>query len=190
EPDSDIAAGPGQDLRRDSDQFAAQIDERPARIALVDGGVGLQKVLEAPLVAPGRLTAFRANDAHRHGLADSERVADGENQVADFDPVGVAERHGRQARRANLDDCNVAGRVRAYDLGSEFTIVVEFHFDLIGIIDDVIISQDVSVRADDHAHPTPLGNKRPWPWGWGRRRRRGDPSSTRPWACEETPDRS
>src|SRR6185503_863099 len=46
EPYADRAAGLREDRGIDADQVAARVDQRAARIALVDRGVGLDEVLE------------------------------------------------------------------------------------------------------------------------------------------------
>ena len=96
EADPDVAARGREDLRVDADQLAARVDERAAGVALVDGRVGLEEVLEAA-VADARRASLGADDAHGDGLADAERVADGERDVADAHAVGVAERQGLAA---------------------------------------------------------------------------------------------
>ena len=40
----------GADGRGDADDFAAQVDERPARVSRVDGRVGLNEVLDTQVV--------------------------------------------------------------------------------------------------------------------------------------------
>src|SRR3712207_7731665 len=50
-----------------------------ARVAAVDGGVGLDEVLEAPVREAGRAPLGR-DDAGGHRLADAERVADGRSE--------------------------------------------------------------------------------------------------------------
>ena len=59
-----------------------EVDQRAAGIAGIDGGVGLDEEL---VVGDADLRArHRRHDAVGHGLADAERIADGEHQVADL----------------------------------------------------------------------------------------------------------
>src|SRR5437016_3824477 len=75
EADSDIgAAGARQNLRIDPDQFTHGIHERATRVALIDRRVGLQKVFKVATPYAGSGPAFRADDAHRHGLAHAEGI--------------------------------------------------------------------------------------------------------------------
>ena len=73
------------------------VDQRAAGIARIDGGVGLDEVLIL-----GRTAGHareRRDDAAGHRLADAERIADGEHQVADLDRVGIGEGDASAGRR-------------------------------------------------------------------------------------------
>ena len=66
-----------------------RFDERAAGVSRIDRGVGLDEVLEAfhRQAAP----AQRRDDARGGGLAQAERVADRDHEVADLERVGIAE---------------------------------------------------------------------------------------------------
>ena len=100
EADADAAARGAQDLRVDADELSAQIDERAARVTAVDRRVGLQEVFER--IAATRLTALPADDAHRHRLANTERIAHGQDDVADASLVRIAESGARAGRSRRL----------------------------------------------------------------------------------------
>src|SRR3954469_13034621 len=68
----------------DPDQLAASVDERAARVARVDGGVGLDEVFvlrEADIVAAGG-----GHDAERDALAQLVRVADRQHPLGNLQP--------------------------------------------------------------------------------------------------------
>ena len=89
EADAVRAAGAREDRGVDADEPAGQIDQRAAGIAGIDGGVGLDEEL---VVGDADLGARqRRDDAVGDGLADAERIADGEHEVADLERVGIAE---------------------------------------------------------------------------------------------------
>ncbi len=76
-PDSLVSAVVRQDRRVNADEFAARVDEGAAGIARINGGVGLDEVFivfDPKIVAP-----LRADDAHRHSLAQAERASHREN---------------------------------------------------------------------------------------------------------------
>ena len=87
------------DRRVDADHLAAQIEERPAAVAGVDARVGLDEVVVRP-GADG--PALGADDAHRHRVAEAERVADRHDVLADAQRLARAERRDRQVVRGVL----------------------------------------------------------------------------------------
>ena len=90
--EADVAR-PRADGRVDADHFAARVDERAAAVAEVDGGVGLDVVVEA-LVE--QLPPDVAHDAHGHRVLVGQRVADGAHPLADAQRVGIAQRAPRE----------------------------------------------------------------------------------------------
>ena len=82
----------------DADEPAVEVDQRAARIARIDRGVGLDEEL---IIADADLGArHRRDDAVRHGLADAERIADRQHQVADLQIVGIGEVQRREISRS------------------------------------------------------------------------------------------
>ena len=113
-PDADVAASRRKDLRINPDQLSAGVDQSAAGIALVNGRVGLQKVLKAAIASAGR-AALGADDAGGDRFADSERVADRETNVAHPHLVGIGKPQHRQAIGVelaldlrNIDDIGLA----------------------------------------------------------------------------------
>jgi len=109
----------------------------------------------APPELPGLMAASGEgrDDAAGHRLADAERVADSERQVADLDLIGIGEGNGRQ-RAGIADDAQhrqIGALVLEHDVGGELALVGERHLDLIGLGDDVEIGHDQTIGADDDA---------------------------------------
>ena len=103
----------------------AEIDQRAAGIARIDGGIGLDEEL---IVGDADLRArHRRDDAVRHGLADAERIADREHDVADLHVVGIAELDARESARCHPDAQHgeIGARVLEHDLGFELALVGE-----------------------------------------------------------------
>src|SRR6185437_12963921 len=91
EADADRAARRRDDRRVDADHVAVHVEQRPARIAAIDRGIGLNEIV----VGAGIDVAVpRRNDAYRHRTAEAERVANRHHPVADAHLVGIAEIHG------------------------------------------------------------------------------------------------
>src|SRR5699024_8291573 len=120
EANADIATGARQDGGVDADQFAVQIDQRAARVAGVDGGVGLNEVFEA---IPEAVATEAADDAGGDGLGQAERVADGNDEVADPQLVRVGYRQFGQVVGVDLYHRHVGRRRAADQLGLEFAVV-------------------------------------------------------------------
>ena len=91
EADSDIAAARGDDGGVHADELALEVHKRAARIAAVDGGISLDEVLEVLDIEAGASEC--AHNAVSDSLAEAERVADGKDEVADADLVGVSKRN-------------------------------------------------------------------------------------------------
>ena len=155
EPDADVRVDRRQHLGVDADHFALRVHQGAARVAVVDRRVGLQEILVVAIAvarhARAGRTALLADDAHRHRLADAERVADGEHDVADLRVVGVAERRGLEVGRGDFHEREVARLVGADDFRVERASVVQIDVNLVRAVHDVVVGQDVAVARDDHA---------------------------------------
>ena len=77
------ALGAQDDGRVDADDAAARVDERPARVARVEGDVALDDALHRAAVAGAHGATQGADDARRHRRAEAERIADGDDQLPD-----------------------------------------------------------------------------------------------------------
>ena len=74
-----------------------------------------------------------------HGLADAERIADRQHDVADARLVHAAERDGRQVGHVDLEHGEVGFLVDADDLGARSAAVGERDFDLVCPVDDMLV---------------------------------------------------
>ncbi len=105
---------------------------------------------ETPICDAGQ----RRNDAAGGRLADAERVADRQHQVADLQRVGIADRYrGERLRRLDLEHREVDRLVLEQQLGLEFAAVGRRHLHLVGIADDVEVGHHDARRVDQHARP-------------------------------------
>ncbi len=98
-----------------------------------------------------------AHDALRDGLRETDRIADGEHDVTDAQPVRVAERHhGEVALEVELQDGEIGFRIPSDDLRLGDPTVGELGADQVGRCDHVVIRDDVSGGVDDHARAQAL----------------------------------
>jgi hypothetical protein len=147
--DALIAAAARGNHRVDADHLAVVIQQRAARVAGVDGGIGLDEALELL----GDVAAERADDARRDRGLQAERRADGNRPVAHLHAVRVGDPDRRQrVAGVDFDDRDVGFGVRADQLGFVFCrIVGQFDFDVIGVLHHMQIREDVAVAVYDEA---------------------------------------
>src|SRR5207237_2525661 len=84
----------------DADDFAGDVEQRTARVAEVDRGVGLDEVLERARLGAeaAERTSLRRDDADGETVLELERVADRDRPVTFANALGIAERNVRQLR--------------------------------------------------------------------------------------------
>ena len=145
------AARAREDRSIDPDEAPVDVDERAARVARIDRGIGLDeelKVGNADARARGR-----RNDALRHGLADAERIAHGKHEIADLDLVGVGNLDRGKAFLRPLDAQHreIRARISQNDFGFEFAPVAERDADFVRALNDVMVGDDEAGFVHDHA---------------------------------------
>jgi len=150
------AVGVGGDEGGDADDLAARVEERAAGVAGVDGGVGLDGVFD--LVAGGHGDGADSGDnAAGHGPAEAEGVADGIDALADDEVGGVGEDGGLEVGNiVDLEEGEVVVAVDVDDGGFVLAAVGEGDLDGLGVVDDVIVGEDVALLVEDEAASLPL----------------------------------
>src|SRR4029077_19091733 len=95
----------------------------------------------------------RGYDAMSDGLADAERIAEREHDVADLQLVGIAELDRREALPAVFDAQyrQVGARVLQHDLGLELALVGERDLHLARTLDHVFFGLNQAAGIDDPA---------------------------------------
>ena len=77
--DAHVAAGARINGCIDADQIAANIHQRPTRVARVDSGISLDEVFEG--VDAEFAASQGADNAAGNGLPDAKRISDGEHRI-------------------------------------------------------------------------------------------------------------
>jgi len=98
-----------------AEQIAVGVHQCATGIARIDGGIGLDEVLEG--VDAEMIAAQRRDDAHGHGLADAERIADCQHHITDRCLINLRQRDGRQIRQVDLDHGEIGFRIGAHHFG-------------------------------------------------------------------------
>ena len=81
----------------DADDRARRIDQRPARVAGIDRGVGLDDILDHLAAVARQGAVKRADDASGDGALQAHRAANGDDELPHLELIGVA-----QPRRAQM----------------------------------------------------------------------------------------
>ena len=165
EAQADVAGHAALDVEAggvDAHQLAAQVDQRAARVAGVDGGIGLDEVLVAH--AGHVAAAHRRDDARGHGLAEAERIAKRHHEVADLERAAVGQRHRREVLGGDAHERDVGFRVGADELGVQGAAIVEGdrhrrRFGALGDLDHVVVGEHQPPgRVHDHARAERFGD--------------------------------
>src|SRR5215472_13816317 len=155
ETDALVAGRLGVDRGIDADDFAVHVEQRAAGVAGVDGGVGLDEVLELAAGAGLDGAVLGGDDSGGDGLREGEGAADGFDVVAHLRHVAVAQLDGGQGGiGVDLDDGEVGGLVDADDARRAAEVLGvgvggELDVDLVGLVDDVVVGDDVALGVDD-----------------------------------------
>ena len=75
----------------DGDDLAIGVEQRPAGVAGVDGGVGLDEVGEVGFAVGLHVAANGGHDAGADAVAIAHGVADGDDGLADHEVAAIAE---------------------------------------------------------------------------------------------------
>src|SRR5262249_44095172 len=98
-----------------------------------------------------------ADDAHGRRAFEAERVAHGNDEVADLEVVGVAERHERQVGGVDPQQRHVGADIAPDQVGVEYAAVGERDHDGGGVGYDVVVGDDQAAGGiDDHARAAGL----------------------------------
>ena len=133
----------------DAQQIALHIHQGAARIARVDGCVGLYEVfkgVDAQLVAPQC-----RHDATGNSLPHTKRVAYGQNNIANLKLLGAVHHHHGQFFKTDFEHSQIGFRVGANHFGLRTPAIVEHHQNFICTFNHVVVGENVALRADDDA---------------------------------------
>ena len=155
EADAHAAARRREDRVVDADHIAFHVEQRTARIAAIDAGIGLDVTVIGTAGIGGAIDG--GNDARSHRTTKTEGVADGDDPVTHARLAGIAEIDEGERRPAlDLQHRKVARRVIADQFRRIFRAVGHgdgnlFHRAAPGRADDMVVRHDEAVGGDDEA---------------------------------------
>ena len=144
-------------LRVDSDDLSIGVDQRTARVARVDGSIGLDAV-DGAAAGGGDWTVDRRHISHCQGACQlqSARVADGDDLLTDLHLVRVSKFCRSQSGGIDLQNRKVGLFIRTDHGGIVFAVVVEHYLDAGCAADNMGICHDIAVCAQDNTRTLAL----------------------------------
>ncbi len=138
------------DRRVDADHLGRRGHQRPAGVAGIESGVGLNDVFDSPAAHRADRAAERRHHARRNGRLKAQRIADCDDQLAAAQCFGIAERGVAQIAHA------VGAQQRQIGVGvdAEYACVGDNTLDvpqpdLLRRSNHVIVGQHKPVRGDN-----------------------------------------
>ena len=146
-----IGAGRRVDRGVDADHLAVGIEQRAARVALVDGGVGLQVVVERILLSErprAEMMPAVTEWPRPNGLPIA--ITQSPTRTLSESPNLMAG-SGFLFGGSTLSTRHVDAAVGADQLGLELGVVAQDDGDVLGALDHVVVGDDVAFAVDDEA---------------------------------------
>src|SRR6185503_9666185 len=142
-------------LRVDGDHTTEAVEQWSTGVAVVYGGIGLDRVRDRHSVRRVDVAPERADDPGGHRPLEPEGVSDREDRVSDLDSRRITERERVESRgRCSYPQHGkVARRVGADDLGRVGSAAAEAHTDVRRALDNVVVGHNVAARVDHKAGP-------------------------------------
>ena len=137
--------------RVDAHHLAVGGDQRPAGVAGVERGVGLDHVVHLPPGPGSQRAAHRAHHARGHRVLEPVRVADGDHQLTHADRRRVAERRRHQIVAGDPHHREVGLRVGAYQVRLELPPVRQRGGQRLGVGHHVAVGEDEAVGREDES---------------------------------------
>lgn len=98
----------------------------------------------------------RADYSKGHRPAQSQRIADGQNKLADGERAGISPGYNRQVCGIDFHYRDIGLRVGRHDPPFVLPAVSQDHFHVHRIRDHMIVRDNVAIRRHDHAGTLPV----------------------------------
>ena len=135
----------------DADHAPLQVEQRAARVAGVDRGIGLEKLAVGHVFRVENIASLGADYPHGNAVLKAERAPDGHHPIPDPDVAGIAEGHLLQPLGGDLDEREVGAGVRTDDAAFVLGPSGKGDVNHVRPFNHVVVGEDQPVGADDHA---------------------------------------
>ena len=157
--DADTAAGGREDRGVHADDLAIQIEGRTTGVAAVHRCIDLQVVIGART----NVAVMGRDDSASHRPAEAKRIADCEHPVTDAGILLGKLHIGELLRSLDLEERHIGARIGPDQGRGKFIAVLERHRNVLGVLNHVVVGDEVSVRRNEEARALGHGRMRMWP---------------------------
>ena len=148
-----------------TDHLPVNVHQRPARVARVDAGIGLNQVVVHLGVGDLNRAVQSTNDSARHRVFVSVGVPNGDHLFAFHQVAGRSDPdHRQRILQRDPNHRQVGRRVVRYQAADHRLATGQRHVDLPNSFHYVVIRQDVAAWVDDHAGTHSLDAPRAVGW--------------------------
>ena len=129
----------------------AAVDQRPAGIAGIERGVGLDDAVDEPARARAQAAAEGADHAGGHRRLEAEGIADGDDELADAQLRASPRRAKAGASPAEPQHREIGVGIVADQAGRHGAAIGEGRLEALGAGDHMAVGEDIAVGREDHA---------------------------------------
>src|SRR6202012_3446117 len=134
----------------DPNDVAVRIEERSAAVPGIDRGVCLDQAFERSPVFVFQAAIQRTYNSRRQGSLETERITDGENFLADYQIIGIAQMNeGQLLIRMDLQNCQIDSPIDADYSRRVLLLVRQSHRDVARSGDHVVVREDLAALVDN-----------------------------------------
>src|SRR5688572_15687798 len=142
------AAGGGEDRRVHANHLAGEIERGTTGVTAVDRSIDLQEIV---IRASADIAPARGDDAGGYRAAEAERIADGDDPVADASLLRGEVDISESVAALDLQEGKVGLGIGANHVSGIFLAVRGLDRHLFGVLDHVIIGDGVAISGNDEA---------------------------------------
>src|SRR5208283_13801 len=132
-----------QNRRRvDSDDVATRVDERTAGISRIQGGIGLNDILNQPAGVGPERSAESADHSRGYGRLKSVWIANRNRDLARPQMLRISEGHGLQSGNIHANHSQIGCGIVADDMSGSPSGVGESHLDPRRVVHYMAVGKD------------------------------------------------